>query len=136
MTFTDKQQKEHRAAFIEECRQKAWGAACHAEWIGKQLDDLTAEYQKIKANDDAFAVEIKSLETALDSHTYENRTKRKDLRGKRDGLVKPQNLLAENMRQGQKAMQQLYVSAEQNLALAAHADGWSWKEVRTENPLP
>jgi hypothetical protein len=35
MTFTDKQQKEHRETFIHECRQKAWSALCHAEWISK-----------------------------------------------------------------------------------------------------
>ena len=42
MTFEDFQQTEHRIIFIQECRQKAWGAACHAEWISKQMDDLMA----------------------------------------------------------------------------------------------
>jgi hypothetical protein len=48
-TFTDKQQKAHRAAFIEECKQKAWGAACNADWIGKQVDEMLANYKKLKA---------------------------------------------------------------------------------------
>ena len=39
-TFTEEQQKTHREAFINDGRQKAWNAACHAEWISKELDDL------------------------------------------------------------------------------------------------
>jgi hypothetical protein len=30
MTFTKVQQEKHCQVFIDECRQKAWGAACHA----------------------------------------------------------------------------------------------------------
>jgi hypothetical protein len=37
-TFTIGQQQNHRHAFIKECRQKASGAACHADWIAKQVD--------------------------------------------------------------------------------------------------
>jgi hypothetical protein len=44
-TFTEAQQKEHREAFIHKCRQKASGAACNAEWVGKQLDEMMAQFQ-------------------------------------------------------------------------------------------
>jgi len=54
VTFTEEQQKEHRAAFIKECRLKAWSAACHADWINKQLDKIFAEYTKLKEEDAQF----------------------------------------------------------------------------------
>jgi uncharacterized protein (DUF3084 family) len=129
MTFTKLQQDDHRKAFIEECRQKAWGAACHAEWIGAQLDGLTAEYQKLQEQDRGIEAEIKALETALDYHTVDNRAKRKELQQRRPALAKAMQALGQNMSQGQQAMQQLYASAEQNLALATHAEGWEWKAV-------
>ena len=74
MTFTEKQQKEHRQAFIHECRQKAWGAACHADWVSKGLDAVMANYQKLQDDDRALAEEIKTLETAVDYHTVETAT--------------------------------------------------------------
>ncbi len=130
-TFTDDQQKQHREAFIHECRQKAWGAACNAEWIGKQTDELMADYQKLKDEDAAAEAEIKTLETALDSHTKDNRDKRKALQERRHQLVKLQNPLAENMNQAQQALRNLYASVETNLALAKHAEGWGWTEADT-----
>jgi hypothetical protein len=42
MTFTAEQQQRHRATFIDDCRQKHWGAACHANWVGEQFDKLRA----------------------------------------------------------------------------------------------
>jgi SMC interacting uncharacterized protein involved in chromosome segregation len=104
------------------------GAACHAEWIGKQMDGLMAEYEKLKADDEAVAAEVQNLVGALDHHTVENRNKRKELQERRNGFVPVQNQLAESMRQTQKAMQQLYASVESALALAKHAEEWSWKE--------
>jgi hypothetical protein len=77
MTFTEAQQRDHRKAFIHECRQKAWGALCHAEWISKNLDDLLALYQKFQAEDDGLATSIKEAEKAVDYHTVENRTFRR-----------------------------------------------------------
>jgi len=129
MTFTEEQQKKCRTAFIDDCRQKAWGARCHAEWIGKQTDGLMTQYEKLKSQDDALASEIKTLETAIDYHTVDNRQKRKELHERRNALVPVQNELVEAMRQAQAALQQLYANAEQSLALAAHAVGWSWKEA-------
>jgi hypothetical protein len=52
MTFTAEQQQRHRETFIHDCRQKAWGAACHAHWIGAQLDKLIEDYGKLKAEDE------------------------------------------------------------------------------------
>jgi hypothetical protein len=52
MTFTAEQQQEHREAFIKDCRQRAWAAACRSEWIGKQLDKLVEDYAKLKAEDE------------------------------------------------------------------------------------
>jgi hypothetical protein len=40
MTFTAEQQQRHRAAFIDDCRQKACGAACNANRAGARLDKL------------------------------------------------------------------------------------------------
>jgi hypothetical protein len=128
-TFTAPQQRKCRFEFIEECRQKAWGAACHADWIGKQLDTVMAQYEKLKAEDAKLGEDIKTAETALDSHTYDNRQKRKELQERREGLRRTMGGLAQNMAEGQKAMQQLYANAEQNLTLAEHAKEWAWKEV-------
>jgi hypothetical protein len=72
--FTPLEQSKHRKAFIDECRQKAWGARCHADWVAKGLDSVMAEYEKLKAEDDRFAGEIKTLEAAVGSHTKDNRT--------------------------------------------------------------
>ena len=47
MTFTKPEQTKHRKAFIDECRQKAWGAACHADWIAKGLEGLTAHANSV-----------------------------------------------------------------------------------------
>ncbi|HEX3861281.1 MAG TPA: OmpH family outer membrane protein [Stellaceae bacterium] len=131
MTFTPIQQDKHRKTFIEDCYQKAWGAACHAEWIGKQLDDLTAQYQKLKIDETALDAEIATLAAVLDSHTKDNREKRKELQQRGTALLKAGQALAQNMQQGQNAMQQLYASVESAMALAAHAEGWSWKKAES-----
>jgi len=128
-TFTDKQQKAHRAAFIEECRQKAWSAACHADWISKGLDNVMAEYEKLQSQHELHTEKIKEYEAALDSHTKDNRDKRKALQERCGGLAKTMEQLRANMQQGQQALQGLYQNVESNLALAAHAEGWEWREV-------
>jgi hypothetical protein len=51
MTFTAEQQQWHRAAFIDDCRQKACGATCNANWVGAQLDRLIESYGKLKKDD-------------------------------------------------------------------------------------
>jgi hypothetical protein len=48
MTFTVKEQKEHRPSFINKCRQKTGSVACHADFIGKRLDEPVAVYTKLK----------------------------------------------------------------------------------------
>ena len=58
-TFTDKQQKQHRAEFIEDCRQKAWNAACNADYIAKHFDELLAEYEKLKKEDTEYEAQIR-----------------------------------------------------------------------------
>jgi hypothetical protein len=136
MTFIDKEQKEHRAAFIEDCRQKAWGAACHANWIGAQLDMLIEDYGKLKAEDEKLEAEIKTLETAVDAHTKDNRDKRKILQERRNTIAKGMSLLGKNMQDGQQALGGFHQSIEANLALAKHAETWEWKEAaagETEN---
>jgi hypothetical protein len=128
MTFTDKQQKEHRETFIQECRQKAWGALCHAEWISKNLDDLLALYQKFQAEDAGLAASIKEAETAIDYHTVENRNKRKAMQERRNKLAQDMQALGENIGRGQQSLTQIHQSVETNLQLAKHAEGWGWKE--------
>jgi hypothetical protein len=129
MTFTEKQQTEHREAFIHECRQKAWGALCHAEWISKNLDDLLALYQNFQAEDAGLADQIKEAETAIDYHTVENHSKRKAMQERCNKLAQDINALGENMQRGQQSLAQIHQSVETNLALATHAETWQWKEV-------
>src|SRR5260221_498127 len=112
MTFTPDQQTDHRDAFIRECRQKAWGAACHAEWIGKQMDDLMAQYRKLSDENVTLGTEIRTLETGLDSHTKDNREKRKELEQRRTKLQSAMAEIGRNANEGQKAMQQLHASVE------------------------
>jgi chromosome segregation ATPase len=132
MTFTEKQQKDHRAAFIEECRQKAWGAACHADWISKSIDELLARYTKLQEEDRTLEADIKELASAIDSHTVDNRNKRKALQERRNALVPQMQAIAKSAQQGQQVMANLLQSVESNLALAAHAEKWSWKEVESK----
>ena len=129
MTFTKPEQEKHRKAFIDECRQKAWGAACHADWISKGVDDIMAHYQKLQAEDRALEEAIKAAETAVDYHTVENRNKRKSMQERRNTLAQQMKLIGENAQQGQRSLEQLYASMESNLALAKHAEEWEWKKA-------
>lgn len=129
MDFADTEQQEHRQAFIKEARLKSWGAACHADYVAKQLDDLMAEYAKLKEEDETLAAEIKEAEAAPDFHTVDNRTGRKEKQQRRNQIAKILEALARNMGQGQKALEQLQASVDSNLALAEHAEGWAWKQV-------
>jgi hypothetical protein len=49
----------------------------------------------------------------------------------RNDLAKQMQFFQKSVEEGQKAMQSLYQSIENNLALAEHAEKWSWKEVET-----
>jgi len=132
-TFTEERQKKHRDAFIEDCHQKAWGAACHAEWISIQLDKLVEDARKLTAEDEKLDAEIKALDTAVDSHTKDNRDKRKAMQERRNTLAKGMQLLVKNMQDGQQALTGFHQSIEANLALAKHAETWEWKEASTGN---
>jgi chromosome segregation ATPase len=134
VTFTAAQQKTHRAAFIAECRQKAWGAACHAAWISKNIDDLIAQFRKLQEEDKTLEADSKELAGALDSHTVNNRDKRKAIQEKRNKLAQEMQAISANAQQGQKALQQLLQSVESALALANYAETWEWKEVETTPP--
>jgi len=134
MTFTDEQQKEHRAAFIRDCRQKAWGARCHADWVSKGLDTIMAEYGKLQADDRGLEAEIKALEVAPDYHTVENRNKRKALQERRNGIAEAMQAMGANVKQGQPALAGLYQSVEASLQLAEHAERWSWQEASSSPP--
>jgi cell division septum initiation protein DivIVA len=107
MTFTEAQQRDHRKAFINECRQKAWGALCHADWVSKGLDTVMAEYTKLQDQDRALTEEIKTLETAVDYHTVENRNKRKALQEKRNSLKGAMEAIGRNLQQGQQVLNNL-----------------------------
>lgn len=131
MTFTKPQQKARRKAFIEECRQKAWSCACHADWISKSIDEVLAHYQKLQAEDNQLEADIKELAAALDYHTVENREKRKAMQGLRDQRAQEMQITAQSAQRGRKAMQQLLASVESSLAFAKHAGRWQWKETET-----
>lgn len=130
MTFTKPENSKQRQAFIEDCRQKAWGAACHADWIGKQLDTLLTDYTKLKEEDAKLEAEIKMLETAMDYHTVENREKRKALQERRSVNAKQIQGLNTAMQEGRRGLAGIHQSIEANLQLAAHAETWEWKEVK------
>jgi hypothetical protein len=136
VTFTDDQQKEHREAFIEDCRQKAWSAACHADFVSKSLDDVLAHYEKLKKEDTELAANIAVAEAALDSHTVDNRQKRKTMQERRNELSRQMQFVIKNHEEGQRAMQNLYQSIESNLALAKHAETWEWKEAQSDSEKP
>ena len=97
------------------------------------MDDLMAQYRKLSDENVALAKEIDTLSNALDHHTKDNRDKRKGLQERRRDLEKTMETIAANAKEGQKAMQQLYASVESSLALATHAEGWSWKNSEPAN---
>jgi hypothetical protein len=45
--------------------KKAWGFACNADWISKQLEVLLAEYQKLQEQDKSADADIKELAGAI-----------------------------------------------------------------------
>ena len=104
-------------------RRKAWGAACHADWIGGAINTAMDEYKKMQATDLQLEADIKELEAALDSHTDDNPNKRKALNERRGVVAQQMQAIAQNAQEGQKAMQQLLQSVEVSLALAKHAEG-------------
>ena len=124
MTFTKAEQDNHRKALIEDCKQKVWGARCHADWISKGMDQLAAEIEKRQKEDG----ELKAAEAAVDFHTVENRNKRKAMQERRNQLAKEIGRIGEYLKLGQQSLQGLYQSIESNLELAKHAAGWEWKE--------
>jgi hypothetical protein len=136
MTFPEYEQQDHRETFIKDCRQKAWGAACHADFVAKSLDELMAEYAKLKEQDDTLGADISLSEQAIDSHTVDSRQKRKEMQEERNRLGKLMTALGDNMGRGQKAYEQLLQSVDAALSLAKHAEGWSWKEVEQVSVQP
>jgi uncharacterized protein YlxW (UPF0749 family) len=128
-TFTEEQQQEARSTFIAECKQKAWGAACNADWISGQLETMVADYTKLAEEDEKLAAEIKELENAADSHTKDNRDKRKALQERRNGLASQKEFLGKTIQDGQTNANRLYGTIETHLALAKHAENWDWIET-------
>jgi hypothetical protein len=125
MTFTDEQQQAHRAAFINECRQKAWGAACHADFISASLADLLAQHEALENEDRTLHQELKTTDYA----TEENRNRRKAIQERRNDIPKTLGNLKKGILSGQQVLSTLFQSIDTNLALAAHAEAWSWKAV-------
>ncbi len=123
-----------REAIIHDCRQKAWGALCHAEWIQKTSTTCSQLYQKFQAEDTGLAASITEAETAIDYHTVENR-KRKAMHERRNKLAQDMKALGENIGCGQQSLAQIHQSVETNLSLAAHAETWSWKEVEAQQKV-
>jgi hypothetical protein len=128
--------RRSRQEFIRECHQKAWGAACHIDWISKGLDAVLAEYTKLQDEDRELEGKIKVLEAALDSHTVDNRKTRKELQTRRNAIAEQTKRLGNHMQLGQKALMELRQSVETNLDLAKHAETWEWREVDATLPTP
>ena len=138
MTYDDKQQKEHREAIINECRQKAWAATCHADWISKNIDDILGRYTKLQGEVRTFDVDSE-IAGALDGHTVETRNKRKASQERRDKITEEMKVIVQSAQKGQQAMTNLLQSVESALELAEHAENWEWKETETppeSNPRP
>jgi uncharacterized protein YlxW (UPF0749 family) len=132
VTFTGEQQKQHRKQFINECRQRAWAAACHADLITKQLDTLLADYSKLKAEDDRLVAEIKALENSADAHTEASYDKRKTLQERRNGLSAQMKVVGQNHEQGQKALGGLYQNIEASFQLAERAKTRECREIEAK----
>jgi seryl-tRNA synthetase len=133
-TFSEKAQNAHRNSFIDECRYKAWAAACNADFVSKSIDKLLGDHGRLKQEDDQLAADIKELEKALDSHTVDNRNKRKTLQERRNAIGKQMEFLVKTAQQGMGAMQQMLANVETNLDLAKHAETWEWKEAEPKPP--
>jgi hypothetical protein len=76
--------------------------------------------------------EIKTQEVAVDSHTKDNRDKRKALQERRNTLAGQMNALGKAMQEGQRGLNGLHQSIEANLQLAKHAETWEWREVEAK----
>ena len=100
--------------------------------VAKGLDSVMADYRKLHEEDGALETEIKTLETAIDSHSVDNRNKRKALQERRNTLAKTMEALGQKVQQGQKALDGLYQSVEASLQLAEHAETWEWREAGLE----
>jgi len=135
-TFSQVQQIDARKSFMEECRNKAWSAACHADWIAHSLEPLMADYKRLQEEDHQLEADIKELEKALDNHTVDNRNKRKSLQERRNEIARQMQGIAQHAQQGQKAMEQLLQSVEASIALAKHAEEFEWKEVEAAAEQP
>jgi hypothetical protein len=131
-TFDPIQNVEHRNAYIKECRQKAWGYACHADWISKDLDLMLAQYKKLQDEGNMLDADIKELKNAIDEHTVDNRNKRKALQERRNEIGPQMQSLMGLMPYGQKTMQELLRNVELQLGLAKHAETWEWKESQPQ----
>jgi hypothetical protein len=131
MTFSKEQQQYARKVFVEECRQKAWGAACIADFVSEQHDKLMADYEKRKREEDAdLEAQISAIDTAPDYHTKDNREKRKGLEQRRDIIAQQRQALVAAAGELQQGMRGLYANVENNLAIAKHAETWEWKEAQ------
>jgi hypothetical protein len=75
-TFTDKEQKEHRAAFIEDSAKKRGAPRAMRIGSGQSWDKLIADLAKLQTEDVKLLEEMHSLESAVDSHTKDNRSAR------------------------------------------------------------
>jgi hypothetical protein len=133
--FNQKEQTGHRKSFIDDCTRKAWGAACHAAWMEKSLNELIAHYQALQAEDKGLEAEAKANAEGFDGHTVENRHKRAEMQKKRTDIGNQMKLVAKNTQEGAVAMQRLLDSVDQNLLLADHAKDWSWIEKEEPKPL-
>ena len=51
---------------------------------------------------------------------------------RRNLIAQQMKLLGQNIQAGRQSIGQLHTSVETNLALAAHAETWGWKEATNE----
>jgi hypothetical protein len=87
-----------------------------------------AQYQKLSNENVGLGRESKTLKTAPRLPEQGQSRETQDLQVRRDDLAKAMQTMAANANGDQKAMQQPYASLESSLALAKHAEEWTWKE--------
>lgn len=131
-TFTKEQQEKYRQQFIEECHMKAWSAACHAEWVVDQMDQVVKGYEKMEGELKKIDDEITDLTNAIDHHTKDNREKRKNLETHRQMILPALEHMKKRLQDGYKGTEGLYQGIEANLGVAEFAKKWEWKEVEAK----
>lgn len=129
MQFTPEQNERYRAVFVEESYQKAWGAVCNAELIGKNMLEVVEKMKEVDDEKNKLIIERDEIRNGLEAHTPENRDKVNELGARITHLANQEGKLKKYFEGGNRAATELHQTALTNLGLAEFALTWTW-----ENP--